>query len=371
MSNTYSDSTGVIQFRGQVNATPVIKALFSAFELDPSYPGGNQAYIARLAELSSTSWDAIFDNIVAQLDALGLQLPESDDDGPDIEGVLMLIASKLGCEVQVEELLEEIDFDDDADLEDVFQLAMLLNDGHGLQSISLETGWHCDKPRLFEFGGAGVHYSANLRAHDVSSSPISVGQRVDAAMVDGKLDDAAMAIANHAMEAVGWALRPELSEAAKLVLAQKAAAPLTPVVSLRERTYQMFVGMGSTGENTDAPRWLLVDLDQSLVDTLGRLSQVVRQHDLAHVEAWASVEWAGKARMTCDALVVGTRGFWWSAYPKHGDHPVETVHADFGMLQAAVEEAVALGRQSVRLGIDSEDVWLDCLDVLDAMGKRS
>ena len=50
MANNYFDTTGVLTFRDKATATPVISALFSAFDLDTKLPGDNQAYIARISE---------------------------------------------------------------------------------------------------------------------------------------------------------------------------------------------------------------------------------------------------------------------------------------------------------------------------------
>ena len=371
MSNTYSDATGVLKFRGPVNATPVIKALFTVFELDTTYPGGSEAYIARISEQSSTSWDSIVDEITAQFEDLGLQLPELSDEDISIEELLGLMAEKFGCAHQVQEIIDAIDFDQDADLQDLFDLAMLFDDGHGLLSASFECGWHCDKPRLFEFGGAGEHRSAHVVAQTVSSTSINVGQQVDAAILDGKLQDAAEALATQALRAVEWAVNEPLAAATRATLARKLAAPDRKPIDLGGRTFQLFVGIGSAGEHTEAPLWMQIPLDQALVDLIAQHDQLISQHGLAYIESWCMPWWQGDHGMTCDVLVVGCRGFWFSAYPKHGLQAVETVHLDLGRLQTAVNEAVSAGRGTVRFGIDSDEIWLDCLEALKDAGSAS
>ena len=94
MSNTFHDTTGVLTFRGPAQATPVIKALFGAFELDTTIPGSNQAYIAKIAETSSTSWDAVVDEITSNAGGLGIELPELTADQSTIEELLSMRPAK-------------------------------------------------------------------------------------------------------------------------------------------------------------------------------------------------------------------------------------------------------------------------------------
>lgn len=57
MANNYFDTTGVLTFQDKATATPVIMALFNAFDLDTDHPGDNQAYIARISEgMSCFDW---------------------------------------------------------------------------------------------------------------------------------------------------------------------------------------------------------------------------------------------------------------------------------------------------------------------------
>lgn len=364
MSNTYQDTTGVLTFRGSVQATPIIKALFGAFELDTNYPGGNQAYIAKIAESSSTSWDAVVEEITRNAEGLGIELPELTDEQSAIEELLGLLATKFDCTGAVDEILDELDGDDDADIQDLFRLALLFDDGHGLLSVSTETGWHGDKPRLFDFGGAGQHFSKHLSAFNNSSAPINVGAQVDAAIAEGRVDEAGALLANQAYQVLDWATDSELAEEASAALARKLATPETTPLDLEGRTFQLFVGIGAGSDDGNAPRWLQLALDQALVDSVGRQQQLLKLHKLTHLESWSNPAWETTVSMTCEMLVVGADGFWWSAYPKHGEQAVETVHVDFAALAAAVNDAVIARRESVRFGINDDDTWQDCLEAL-------
>ena len=371
MANNYSDTTGVLTFQDNAKATPVISALFNAFDLDTDFPGGTQAYIARISESNSTRWSDIAESITEQLEDIGVQPLEPDDEEPmDIEDLLELLAEKFGCTDQVEEILERIDEDDEADLGDLFELAMLFDDGHGLKSVSVETGWHCSKPRLFEFGGAGEHFSKHLRYAATSSGVCRVASGVDAWMQHGNICEAAKNIADHALRICGGIQTPELLTAAKAAIAQAVANPAGTALDLQGRAFDLVVGIGSTGDAIDYPLWMNTRLDQDLVDLVAGHTELLRQHRLCEVESWANPLWEGDARMTGDALNVSDSGFWWSAYPKYGDHMVETGRVDFATLASAIAEAVAAGRDTVNLGLD-EETLADAIEALKANAQVS
>ena len=83
MANNYSDATGVLILQ---QVTPVITALFSGFNLDATYPGNGQAYVADVSEDTDHSWDTICENLAALSESLGLALPddgEGEGEGAD------------------------------------------------------------------------------------------------------------------------------------------------------------------------------------------------------------------------------------------------------------------------------------------------
>jgi hypothetical protein len=242
---------------------------------------------------------------------------------------------------------------------------VLFDDGHGLQSVSVETGWHCSKPRLFEFGGAGEHYSQHLNLSATSSGVCRVGSAVDLWMAHGNTAEAAKSISEHALRICGGIQTPELLTAAKAAIAQAVAKPADAVMDLQGRAFDLVVGIGSTGDAIDYPLWMHTRLDQDLADLVARHTELLRQHRLCEVESWANPLWEGDTRMAGDVLNVSDSGFWWSAYPKYGDHMVETVRVDFATLASAIAESVAAGRNAVRVGLD-EETFADALEALKA-----
>lgn len=265
----------------------------------------------------------------------------------DIQDLLELLAEKFGCTDRGKEILERIDEDDEADLGDLFELAVLFDDGHGLESVSVETGWHCSKARLFEFGGAGEHCSKHLRYPAASSGVCLVGNAVDLSMAHDNPAEAAKSIADHALRICSGIQTPELLTAAKAAIAQAVAKPADAVLDFQGRAFDLDVGIGSTGDAIDYPLWMHTQLDQDLVELVARHTKLLRQHGLSEVESWVYPLWEGAISMTSDALNVSTSGFWWSAYPKYGNHMVETVRVDFATLASAIAEAVAAGRSAL------------------------
>lgn len=363
MSHTYFDTTGVLRFAGPVNITPVILALFGPFELDASYPGGSEAYIARISESSWTDWDSIVESIEGQLEALGIAAPDPTEADSSIEELLSLLGARFDCSEAVEELADDLDFDDEPDLQDLFELAMLFDDGHGLVAVSFETGWHCDKPKLFEFGGAGEHHSKNIHACASSNLPVQVGQEVDRALEAGEVGQAAQALATHARDVLEWAVDEQLRASAQsLLVASLCEDPGAPI-NVGEREFDLFVGIGAYLEGK-APLWLHVRLMQSLLDVVHRRQRLVAQHGLSEVQGRYTARWQGKHAMTCGSLVVDQTSFYWTAYPQHGEHAVESARIGWPLLKAAIDNAIAAGSNVVLYGIDSDDVLQDCLAAL-------
>lgn len=169
--------------------TPVIKALFSGFNLDESDPGedGGEVYIAVISEKSDPDWDSIREALAELTEEMGLTPTEGVDDGFD--GRLHALCAHFGD--QDDELVGEINgFEDSAWVGDVFRIAQKLNDGHGLKAVKFEGAWHCSKPRLFEFGGNGLFLSNECHLDISSSTALTVGVALQAALDGNDIDKA-------------------------------------------------------------------------------------------------------------------------------------------------------------------------------------
>lgn len=189
MANNYYDATGVLVLRA---VTPVITALFGGFNLDASYPGDGEAYIARISEDTNPSWDEVFDCLKNLADTLSIPLTESETG--DIRAVLKRLSEHFNCahDAALGHFINQHPFDDEEiDLDSLFTLATRFDDGHGLTAIRWEGAWHCSKPRLFEFGGDGFYLSRDVFVHSDSSQALSLGPALYAALYCGNLDQVA------------------------------------------------------------------------------------------------------------------------------------------------------------------------------------
>lgn len=145
MADTYFDATGTLTLN---TVTPVIKALFGGFNLDPTYPGHGQVYVATIAECSDPSWDDLAEAIESLCQSMEIEFIQGEEDTNDL---VFKIADKLGVPHPEHRLVPNEDTG--PSLEEMTCLAMALDDGHGLQRMSYQGAWHCNRPRLHSFGG--------------------------------------------------------------------------------------------------------------------------------------------------------------------------------------------------------------------------
>ncbi|QWE98138.1 MULTISPECIES: hypothetical protein [unclassified Cupriavidus] len=188
MANTYSTSTGVLILD---KVTPMIMALFGAFALDPTTPGNGEVYIASTPE-DEPHWGKVNDRVAALRSDLGVELPDDTSEGIAME--LFALAEHFGInDPGLFQLLDHHEFteDEDADLQVLFDLAQWFDDGHGLKAIKFEGSWRCDKPQLFEFGGAGDFIGRHISVRSSSATAIVLGAELDAAIEIGNLDGVA------------------------------------------------------------------------------------------------------------------------------------------------------------------------------------
>lgn len=191
MASSYYNATGVLMLDC---VTPVITALFGAFNLDSSYPGNGQAYIAHTSESNDAQWRDVLDGLLTL--AAGLDLPTRDEQEVTIQWVLEALSKHFGAEqdVHLQNLIKHHSFGDSADLGTLLLIASCFNDGHNLAAIQFEGGWHCSKPRLFEFGGIGCFLSREIRLFSSSTDALQLGQDLRQAILADDLEKASARI---------------------------------------------------------------------------------------------------------------------------------------------------------------------------------
>lgn len=175
MAYNYYDATGVLVLD---QVTPVIKALFGAFKLDADYPGDGEVYIAKIAEDNDPTWMDVREGLVDFATSNGgIAISESATD----EAIIKALLGRYGCNEYP--ALFSIDEYDSVEPSELFELARILDDGHGLRAIKFEGCWHCSKPRLFEFGGSGSYIGLQYSGFGSSNDPIAFGHAIDKALV--------------------------------------------------------------------------------------------------------------------------------------------------------------------------------------------
>lgn len=97
-------------------------------------------------------------------------------------------------------MLEDIDWDCQAELSTLTKLAQLFNDGHNLRGYSVQGAWHCDRPRLGEFGGDGEYFGPHVYMAGSSSFFVGLGEDLETVLAAGDVD-AAASIVYHQMVA--------------------------------------------------------------------------------------------------------------------------------------------------------------------------
>lgn len=171
MANNYYQATGALNLK---KITPVISALFGVFDVQEY--GEGQAYI-KMDDDQSMYYSSVADSIVAEM---GIDPLDSVND------YIIAMAEKVGKEAEVKAFLggDSIDAEEIADLDFLFHLAQLMDDGHGLTSLWSEGAWTCDKLRLGEFGGNGEFSGKNFTFCSGSSTATQLGEVVNNALAD-------------------------------------------------------------------------------------------------------------------------------------------------------------------------------------------
>lgn len=182
MADYFTDTTGTLTL---TQVTPVIQALFGAFELNPDYPGNGRAYIARLSQAIEPCWQ----DILERLAALCVDLQLVPETGVLEHGdALRLLAAHFGVTDETW-LAEMIDAESDSapDFDALFELARRFDDGHGLQCLRRETAWSCSKPRLEAFGGEGEFVGRLVCVKGCSTDAVNLGNDLEKALAAGDI----------------------------------------------------------------------------------------------------------------------------------------------------------------------------------------
>ncbi|MDE0855308.1 MAG: hypothetical protein OSA97_12885, partial [Nevskia sp.] len=330
MANTYADATGVLIFNGPSRITPVIRMLFSPFKLDEEpESSGSEHYVAVLSEECNPDWDHYIDDVI---DAAERDFGLAFEEGIEFAYVLRAIGAHFNADL--DSLIASIDFDNSVLLSDLVALALLLKDGHNLVGLSLEGCWHCDKPRLWEFGGwstyASSRYILALSTADISvfarAMDAHTAEGVDAtakslhafvqALIDGIVD-----------ERLQKQVVPRLAD----LLSQKPLARGKPETSDEPTAWQRTVYVEAYATDDGAgPGYARLEVTPGFIETLKSLRTLCSERNLTEVriadapDAWGSGTSEEPLRLLSPELVVTPRMFWFVDIPKGLEVRIET-----------------------------------------------
>ena len=189
MADNYYEANGVLVLN---EVTPVITALFGAFNLDPDYPGNGEAYISDNSNGNFYKWSDIHEVLLGLSCQLDLPCPD-DNAERTLEQTLRLLAQHYNTECKLADLLTKLTIknDDEVELAMLFFLATCFEDGHGLQEIRYEGAWTCSKNLLFEFGGHGFFISREIEVCGSSTEHILMGESLRKAILEQDMNTAA------------------------------------------------------------------------------------------------------------------------------------------------------------------------------------
>jgi len=215
MAHHTTEGTGVLRLTA---VTPVIQALFGGYALDASHPGEGQAYIWKSTDEGYATWEDVAGNLQDLAKELGLAEDEPHLSIPDLIELLAKHYAK-GESVDLPKLDPEIE--DDAHLDELFEIAKVLDDGHGLVSVEMQCADYCNKPWLGEFGGHGFYMGRGVVASSGAHTAVLVGKKLDEAVLAKDIDASVEILRKQLAETLNWISDPEV----KLEVAKRLGLP--------------------------------------------------------------------------------------------------------------------------------------------------
>lgn len=133
-------ATGTLLFGHGGRMTPTLSAVLGALAYDPAAAARSSPYLPFSGE-SSATWGAVLDHLSARGRELGLSTPGTTRDATQLRDWLDAFAVHTGAApAVVKSLLEhnKLALDSLATVEELVELAKLLDDGHGLYGYRIE-----------------------------------------------------------------------------------------------------------------------------------------------------------------------------------------------------------------------------------------
>lgn len=214
MAHHTTEGTGVLRLTA---VTPVIQALFGGYDLDGEHPGAGQAYIRKSTDEGYPTWEGVAGKLTDLAEAEGLAL------GGDasLKDLVTALASHYGKDASAVQHLPEPEWEDDAGLDDLFEIARILDDGHGLVSLELKSAFHARSSEISEFGGHGLFIGRGVVAHSRSHTAVGVGQKLNEAVLAKDIDASVAILREQLAGTLNWITDPTV----KLEVAKRLGLP--------------------------------------------------------------------------------------------------------------------------------------------------
>lgn len=216
MANNSTMGTGVLRLSVP---TAVISALFKGYSLDAAYPGGGAVYICSDSEAGGSTWEDVEESLQELAETLGL-VPAGGEP-LHLKELVAKLSAHYGKDASGVQHLLEPGMDENASLSELFDLAQVLDDGHGLWALEMETAHYCSKPRLYEFGGYGLFLGKDVVVTSGSHTALQVGPKLDAAVNARDVDATVAVLSQQLAETLLWINEPDL----RLEVAKRLGLP--------------------------------------------------------------------------------------------------------------------------------------------------
>lgn len=178
MSQCWSDLTGGLVYDGEPVVTPVVKGLFGPMAL--SSPNEPLTEVQMVTDDVCPSWETIMESL---MDELGVESLDAGVD-EDQEALVKTVRERFGepAATLLDDLLTKgLASGVDADAQDAFSLALLMNDGHNLKSIWTQGAWGGDRIQAGCFGGWAQFESEKVSLCLNTERLCDIGRAIDKA----------------------------------------------------------------------------------------------------------------------------------------------------------------------------------------------
>lgn len=160
MNENFTDTLGVLKLS---KPTAFIKALFGTYISNEPTNKLDQIVIDYSGPYKIRLWKDVAEDMLSFAKQLDLTVENSQVD--PLGASLKAIAAKIGCSDQkrLEEILPSLELQSYAELEVLFFIATMINDGHELKCMKTETAFTSNKRTPFMFGGSGEYFGPYYR----------------------------------------------------------------------------------------------------------------------------------------------------------------------------------------------------------------